>query len=285
MLKFENTEFFESETGGGRIAFDVIAPNAPTRLLVLVNGFQRPRTDFRVFRKRLHAADANLATVAIDNRGIGETTYQEDSSVTLFQMAVDVKHIAMLVANRLNLKVYAVLGISMGGMIGIQAAYQNSNLSHLILVSTTGGGALRTFPDSMRGQKEFPAWPTDYDGMMARMSPYFGKKFLKKAPLLVDAMVKGMLKGASSGAVQKSSSLQYNAGRGFDGESILKTLNIRTLIVTGDEDHIMPDANSISLHRAIVSSTLAVYEGVGHLILVEEPERFVADVLRFLQEG
>jgi pimeloyl-ACP methyl ester carboxylesterase len=56
------------------------------------------------------------------------------------------------------------------------------------------------------------------------------------------------------------------------------------LIVWGDRDPIIPVAHAEEAHRELPSSSLEIFEGVGHMPQCEQSGRFVAVVERFLAE-
>jgi non-heme chloroperoxidase len=57
------------------------------------------------------------------------------------------------------------------------------------------------------------------------------------------------------------------------------TIIAPTLILWGDRDGFLPRSDAEALAAAIPRSRLVTYEGAGHLLLVEEPERVAADVV------
>lgn len=57
-----------------------------------------------------------------------------------------------------------------------------------------------------------------------------------------------------------------------------------TLLVWGDRDETVPLADQERLVEAIPRSRLVVYEGAGHLVHWEEPERIAADISAFALE-
>lgn len=281
---------------GARIVFDFEGPGAnldaakPLQLLVLVNGFQRTRQDFRAFRKRLRVLNSNILTLALDNRGAGES--ECDLNLCNMQlMAQDVQVLAHEALKAFNLHHYSVLGISMGGMIAQTVANygarQNTELNKLILVSTTAGGSLRVWPhgvDPQEAQNNFRAWPQDLSGMRSRMEKYFGERFLKSSPLLFDTLVKNMLKAfeSNSGQANERSMAQFKASAGFDGVQGLQNIGSDVLVVTGSDDKIIPKGNALALAQSLPRAQLVEYSAAGHLILIEEPDIFVHDVNRFL---
>lgn len=305
------------EWDGARIAYDVECPTPePRTLLLLVNGYQRNRLDFRAFRKRLAAAAPHVATLALDNRGCGETRFvgSAPETLTLERMARDAGALANAFAERMGLGGFSMLGISMGGMVSQILASHCTAVEKLVLVSTTAGGHGRVWPDhvgrvdpkAVGESVTYRPWPTDEEGMRKRMVRYFGPRFRERAPLLIDTMVKNMLKAnarkpeggdegngerngegnavgtAAESPTERGSRLQFHASASFDGTGLLAHVDAETLVVTGSDDAIIPKENAYFLQAHLPSARLVEYEGVGHLVLIEEPEAFVMDVAGFL---
>jgi pimeloyl-ACP methyl ester carboxylesterase len=64
----------------------------------------------------------------------------------------------------------------------------------------------------------------------------------------------------------------------------LDALTLPTLVVTGDDDRIVPTANSIALAEALPQADLAVFEACGHVPQEECPDQFMAALEGFLSE-
>ncbi len=64
----------------------------------------------------------------------------------------------------------------------------------------------------------------------------------------------------------------------------LDKIKAPTLIVWGDRDEFCPRSSQDALTAAIADSRLVVYPGAGHGLHWEEPERFVADLVAFIEE-
>lgn len=67
----------------------------------------------------------------------------------------------------------------------------------------------------------------------------------------------------------------------FSGE--LRKIEAPTLLVWGDQDGMVPRSDQDSQTAAIVGSRLVVYEGTGHAIHWEQPERFASDLVSFVE--
>ncbi len=62
----------------------------------------------------------------------------------------------------------------------------------------------------------------------------------------------------------------------------LSEIKVPTLLIHGAEDRIVPLGQSLAAHRRIEGSELEVFEGCGHWLPREEPERLHRVLLRFL---
>lgn len=274
------------------LAVDYVAAPAGDAqgLLLLVNGYGRHRSDFRAFRKRIGALMPALATVSLDNRGSGETE-NASTAFDVARLARDARFVADVFARRLGLSGFSALGVSMGGMICQSLATDHSTprdpvqLRKLILVSSTAGGVGRIWPERFDDARHlvYRPWPTDEAGMRQRMERYFGSRFQASAPLIIDTMIKNLLRSTAGAEANARSAQQFHASAGFDGAEGLSGIEVPTLVVSGEEDAIIPHENALYLYKHLPQAALVSYPGVGHLILVEEPEKFVADVARFLQ--
>ncbi len=67
-----------------------------------------------------------------------------------------------------------------------------------------------------------------------------------------------------------------------DYSRALENLSMPTLIIWGDKDVFCPESDQYILAKTIRKSTLLLYEGVGHAIHWEDPERFTRDLLSFI---
>jgi pimeloyl-ACP methyl ester carboxylesterase len=64
----------------------------------------------------------------------------------------------------------------------------------------------------------------------------------------------------------------------------LRTIRARTLILWGDKDLVALREDQATLFREIPNATLKVYEGIGHAVHWEAPDRVAADLAAFLAD-
>ena len=59
-------------------------------------------------------------------------------------------------------------------------------------------------------------------------------------------------------------------------------IGVPTLLIWGADDDLLPRSTSDALRAEIPGARLLVYEGTGHMVLWEQPERVARDVLSFV---
>jgi pimeloyl-ACP methyl ester carboxylesterase len=74
-------------------------------------------------------------------------------------------------------------------------------------------------------------------------------------------------------------------GRPLAYTDVLKSIRVPTLIIQGDLDAVVPPEIAALTHQLIPHSTLSIYHGAGHATFFEMPERFNADLARFVESA
>jgi poly(3-hydroxyalkanoate) depolymerase len=170
-----------------------------------------------------------------------------------------------------------VLGISWGGGVAQHFAFtQRSRCRRLVLVST-GTGALMV-----------PARPA----VLARMlTPrrYLDRRYLQRvagdlyggSARTDPAAVTAAMNAHNRVGSVRGYAYQLAAGSGWTSLPFLPLLRQPTLIISGDDDPIIPLANARLLHWLIPAARLHVFRG-GHLGLVTEAAELAPVVSQFL---
>jgi poly(3-hydroxyalkanoate) depolymerase len=170
-----------------------------------------------------------------------------------------------------------VLGISWGGGVAQHfAAFQRDFCRRLVLVSTATGALMVPAKPSVLAKMVTPRRYTDRGYLQHVASELYGGSARTDPAAVTAAMNAHNRVGSPRGYLY-----QLAAGAGWTSVPFLPMLRQRTLIISGDDDPIIPLANARLMHRLIPDSQLHVFHG-GHLGLVTEAAELAPVVSRFL---
>ncbi len=174
--------------------------------------------------------------------------------------------------------VFDVLGISWGGALAQQFAFQYPRrCRRLVLAATSPGVLMLPGKPSVLKHLVGPRRYTDPD-FLARVGPeLYGGDFRRRPELLRDH---GRHLRAPGG---RGYLYQLLAGWGWSSLPWLRLLRQPTLVMAGTDDPIVPLANAKLMAALIRKARLHVVDD-GHLFLVGRPEETAAAVRQFLAE-
>jgi poly(3-hydroxyalkanoate) depolymerase len=173
-----------------------------------------------------------------------------------------------------------VLGISWGGGLAQQLALSRPRRVRRLVLVATGTGAvmvpgrprvLRHMLTSRRYRD--PGYAVSIAGEL-----YGGS--MRAVP----ARAAELLHAAGRPGHGRGYYYQLLAALGWTSLPLLPLLRRPTLLITGDDDPLIPPINARIMHRLIPGSELVVYHG-GHLDLIAEPHRLAPVIERFLRAG
>jgi pimeloyl-ACP methyl ester carboxylesterase len=213
-----------------------------------------------------------LQVVAFDHRGHGESTIG-DSGHSIDNLAADMR----TVLEALDLRDVVLVGHSMGG-VAVQAfALRHPDVLHervrgLVLASTLAKTSVAA-SRPLRGLAERVTGGFDLGKMMAR--PNLGTLFARigfgREPLASHIELnREMLAACDSTTAREATT----ALLGLDLTGELPTLDIPTLVLGGTADVITPPAESRRLAELIPGARLHLFEGAGHMLMLERTDEF-----------
>lgn len=158
------------------------------------------------------------------------------------------------------------VGQSMGGLIGLQFAlsYPDS-VERLVLMATAA--RIQLHPDFL-GQALTGEWDMTF----------LGQSFHPEATEDSKELVLGEFQYTR----MPSDASDFMGVTSLDLTSAISSLQIPTLILTGDDDVIISPRKSSILQRQISSSRLVTVSGAGHYLHVEKPAKVAEEVRHFL---
>jgi 3-oxoadipate enol-lactonase len=229
--------------------------------------------------KQIKPFSSKYRVINMDNRDAGDSGLGT-GPYTIADMAEDV----VGVIQNLKLGPTHMVGISMGGMIMQELAIRHPELvDKLVLVSTTAGG-----PTGVNAKPEISALLVrkEDEDIETRVRNTFtaiaGEGYMAKHPEDLDQIVKNSIaKPMSAESYQR----QLGACVGHFRQGVadqLTKITVPTLVVHGDYDPLIPYPNGQYLAEHIKGARLVTFPGVGHISMIESPERFNREVIKYL---
>jgi poly(3-hydroxyalkanoate) depolymerase len=170
-----------------------------------------------------------------------------------------------------------VLGISWGGGLAQHfAAFQRDRCRRLVLVSTATGALMVPARPAVLARMITPRRYLDRHYLSRVAGDLYGGSARADGGRIAERMHAGSRVGSPQGYLY-----QLAAGAGWTSVPFLPWLRQPTLILSGDDDPLIPLANARLMHLLIPKSRLHVYQG-GHLGLVTEAATLAPVVDAFL---
>lgn len=244
---------------------DVGDPRA-TDVLVLLPGLS---DSWRSYQRVLPYLPATIRTIAISQRGHGDSD-KPPAGYSVSDYAADLG----LLLDALALPRVVIAGHSSASLVARRFAHDHpTQVAGLILEgSFVSLGAHAAAAGAMFSSLQDPV-------TREFVRDFAGGTFARPVPdAFVDAMVEESLKVPARVWRETFASLLE-----FDDSTELASLRVPTLIVGGDRDAIIDREATATLARSIPSSSLLIFEEVGHTPHWEDPQRFARDVVAFVE--
>jgi poly(3-hydroxyalkanoate) depolymerase len=257
------------EVGGHRIRF-AIRLGSPTRTpLLLVNGIG---ASLETFEPLLEVLDPALEVIRFDAPGVGGSP--------LPARPYRFSGLARLLGRMLGAFGYGevdVLGISWGGALAQQFALTERRRCRRLVLVATGSGALMVPPSPRVLVKMVTPRRFQDPGYMLNVAPdLYGGIARTDAGRMPE-----LLKNFGHRGEVRGYAYQLLAGWGWTSLPFLPLLSQPTLVLTGDDDPIIPAVNGRILAGLIRRAELRTYPG-GHIELVANPGLLGPVIDRFL---
>lgn len=220
----------------------------------------------------------DFQVILFDNRGAGQTDIP-DSPYTIEQMADDTAGLCAA----LGIKQAHFVGNSMGGFILQALAKQYPALVKCMILSNTALSALCGFHIYAAAQLELLKANAPMRALVhASCGWAFSYGFLRQ-PDKLEQLIQLTLDNPFPFTVRGYEG-QYAALDQFDSSSWAHQISAPTLIMSGDEDLILPKQLAQKLADTIPNSQYFNFNQCGHLPYIEYPEQFCDLVRAFVRQ-
>jgi pimeloyl-ACP methyl ester carboxylesterase len=242
--------------------------------------------DHSYYRFGIPLLSPHLQVLAVDPRGIGRSTkspppYTVEAWADDFAVMID----------KLGFGPIHVLGSSLGGSMALALAQRHpGKLKSLIVV-----GGFSELDRATELNFRLRLRLIEKLGMSDEVADYMGLWTLTRKFINSDAGFATMR--ANQANIRANSAQSYSAfveallkwGRCQPGQerepkftALLDSIKTPTLVVTSDNDHLIPKELSDLIAARIAGAKLIVMPGAGHIPFMEQPEEVVRIVLEFL---
>jgi 3-oxoadipate enol-lactonase len=210
-----------------------------------------------------------------DIRGHGESGTAGDS----FSFPLLAYDVASLL-DCLKIRRTALVGLSIGGMIGQQFALNYPEKLWGLALCSTGS----VTDDKGKAILEERIGKVRAEGLHGQVAPtlkrWFTNRFIEEAPNTMEWVSDLVLSTSAEGYIGCCRALQ-----GLDLTTQLVRIRTRTLLVPGAEDPAFPEKSSRLIQDQIPKSELTVLRGAAHLGCVERAHAFNEIVVSFLSRA
>jgi 3-oxoadipate enol-lactonase len=257
-------------SGGARIHYDVRGSSQQT--VVLLHGLGLSSRFWFDQPERLSGGADPWRVITIDNRGVGRSDKPLlPGAYTMRAMADDVA----AVLDHARVERAHVAGLSLGGMIAQHVALRHARrVDGLVLMATSAGFPHMHLPKA-KDLARFLALP--FDGSLRR--PEVRSSFARLLLGGDDVSRSSELLAGWPNALQTDPTPQrifmahlkaavFSHSAGDD----LHRVTCPTVVVTGDDDALLPQHNSRTLIGLLRWAHLDVVRGAGHIIPASHPE-------------
>jgi 3-oxoadipate enol-lactonase len=259
---------------GISVAYEVQGSGPP---LLLIMGY---RLNSRAWPPDFVEALAKRFTLILfDNRGTG-LSEKPTSGYALSNIAKDICDLL----DHLKIPRTHVLGYSMGGAVAQElACRQPERVQRLVLCATLCGGPRTVYAGPaviavMRGLVGLS--PHEAARRIATVT--YAPAYLEKSSERVEQQ---MLREIADPTPLHAADLQFQAFVDFDSSDALAGIRAPTLVMTGDEDRLIPSHNSKLLAELIPNARLVILPGLAHRAIWEATEECALLIADFLDEA
>lgn len=241
--------------------------------LVLIMGLRR---NLEWWYCQIPSLSKYFKVIIFDNRGAGRSDKPDmEYSIPLF--ADDTAGLM----EALGIHNAHILGISMGGYVAQELALKYPDKVRSLILGCTGCGGNRAVLMSEERMNKFTANEglSPEEILRKDMDIYFSDRFIEAHPEKVQEFVNVSLKYYQP---KEAFFRQFAACLKHDTVDRLSGIKVPVLIMSGDDDPLVPSKNSLILKELLPDSKLSFFPNRRHCFFIEEAVRFNREVVEFI---
>lgn len=242
--------------------------------LVLIMGLRR---NSEWWYHQIPILARHFKVVVFDNRGAGRS----EKPKTEYSIGLFADDTAALM-DALNIDQAHVLGVSMGGYIAQELAINHPHkVTDLVLGCTSCGGEKAVLMSDERMAKFTAIQNLSPEEILHKdMDIYFSDEYVANNPAAIAEFIEiSMRHYQPADAFER----QFAACLKHDTVERVGRINQTTLIMTGDDDPLVPPENSFNLKELLPHAQLSVFPKGRHCFFIEFADRFNKEVISFFK--
>jgi 3-oxoadipate enol-lactonase len=244
--------------------------------LVLISGFS---ADHLLWGFVLEYLTPYYQVLVFDNRGAGQTDVPE-GPYSIEQMAQDIEALCQHV----GFENAHFVGNSMGGYLVQMIAYHYPSLVKSVVISNSAMITHSCFHIYAAAQLELLKLNASPEALIKASCAWaFSYNFLSQSNQL-DNLMQLRLSNPYPFTIRGYEG-QYAALDGFDSRSWANKIAVPTLVISSDQDIILPASLAQELLYKISGAQHYCFENCGHLPYVESPEKFSSVIKEFFTQN
>jgi 3-oxoadipate enol-lactonase len=214
--------------------------------------------------------------VSLDWRGFGESDAPGEGEIaTMELLAGDV----MALMDHLGIEQAVLCGLSMGGYVAFACLRLfPQRIAGLILADTRPAADP---PDRQANREEVAriAETQDSAAIADLQLPRLISDYTREHEPQLETRIRQMINAATQSGIAAAS---RGMARRADASDLLAGIRCPTLVITGQQDALIPLSETQSYSERISGAQLAVIPNAGHLSNLEQPDVFLASISNFL---
>jgi pimeloyl-ACP methyl ester carboxylesterase len=229
-------------------------------------------------------AATNHTVIVFDNRGIGETTVGTQP-FSIKQFASDTAGLL----DALQIEKAEFFGASLGSFIAQELTLNYpQKVDRLILHATYCGGNETVYPSGQAlelimtlASAQVLQNMTAEEQAMVLAQIMFPAEWLEQHPEILNTVIQLAPSRSATPEIIQQQGLASGTWKGSCDR--LSGITQPTLLIVGDQDVVLPAANSVMMSQRIPNSQLVIIEGTGHGAMWQVPDESTSYIQNFLQ--
>lgn len=263
----------QAQVSDAQLYYEIQGDGEP---LVLIPGFG---VGMWIWFKQTAALAEDFRVITFDPRGIARSNGGEDFS-SMAMLAEDVESLL----RALHVERAHIVGASFGGFVAQEFALRFPEKTKSLVLCCTSYGGIEHIPPSaetlarLASTKGLNTGERVRANLLLAFSPEYVASELEEIERVI------ALREANH-VPEQVYLHQLQAAMAFDASARVREIRARTLVITGDEDIIVPAENSRNLAARIPGAELRIIPGGSHTFFIEKADEFNRAIAEFIVES